>query len=349
MGTITNRGLKASPTAFMLFLVVFFILSSIVMEVVAYLLIEAGVPQAIFSSMWYMILQQFVRLLLPLFIWLRITKDSFKAHMPNRRLDLVNIIYIFFFTLLAMPAVMLVSAIMTMLTDNVAADMMGYLTDAGHPWWLLMLTIAVTPAIVEELVFRGYIQSVQRGTILKVCLFNGFLFGLMHLNFHQFAYTFIVGVGWAYIVYITKSVWAGVWSHFIMNGANVTLLYWTMSAAGAMPEGAEEMTLAESMRDAFIETDPELAQRVYEFFYGIDVNVFAIVVVGLIAIPTAIGAFFVFKALIRHNAEIAMRLGEVETEATEETPEEAPQPRIRFDWCLALVIVIFIIFAAVLW
>jgi len=348
MGALVN---KKSPTAFMLFLIVFFILSSIVVEVAVYLLVEAGVPRAIFSSMWFMIFLQFFRLLLPLFIWLRITKDSFRAHMPNRPLDLVNIIYIFFLTLLAMPSVMLVSASMTMLTDNVAAEMMTGLTDARHPWWLLMLTIAVTPAIVEELVFRGYIQSVQRGTVLKVCVFNGFLFGLMHLNLHQFAYTFIVGIGWAYIVYITKSVWAGVWSHFIMNGSNVTLMYWATLGA-EVSEEVPELTLAETMRDAFIETDPEMAQRVYEFFYGANVMVFAIIVVGIIAIPTAIGAWFVFRAFVRHNREIELRLAEkVEIEVEENEIAEEPNddiPRKKFDWCFALVILIFVVFAFIL-
>jgi len=340
---------KTSATQFMLFLVIAAIVLGEFAMLVVYLLVEAGVPQGIFTSLWFVIFLQFFRLLLPVFIWLRFKKESFKSYLPAHKLDIVSYVYIFFLTLLAMPAVMLVSGITTLFVDNSAAELLETLSDAGNPWWLMMLAIAVTPAVVEELVFRGYIQAIQRGTVIKICILNGFLFAIMHLDLHQFAYTFIVGAGWAYLVYITKSIWAGIFSHLIMNGSQVTLMYLSTQGGGGTSEVAgEAQTLAQAMYDAFYYTDPEMAIRMYEFFSNVRPELVAIVIIGIIAIPTTVGAVFVFRAFLGHTRSRKEQhaLG-VETEIDDKkAEEEAPVKRV--DWYLIGVIAIYVLVAVVL-
>ncbi len=93
--------------------------------------------------------------------------------------------------------------------------------------WLL-LVIAVTPAICEEVVFRGVLLAGtrQRFGPLSLILLNGAIFGAFHLSFET-AYRFLptawLGVLIASVVWRTGSIWAGSLMHFLNNGAIVLL------------------------------------------------------------------------------------------------------------------------------
>jgi len=327
-----------------------FIGVSVLIELVVYVLMENGMPQEIFSSMWFIIASQLLRLLVPLIIWLTITKDKFKRHMPDQPLDLLNIIYIFFISLLAIPAMMLVSGISSLFVNNDAAELLAGISGAGHSWIMMMLAIAVTPGIVEEVVFRGYIQSTTHGSIRKIALLNGLLFGIMHLNLHQFMYTFLLGIFFAYLVYYTRSIWSAIFSHFLVNGVNVSLMYWTMQSGEYSAEAAEQ-TFAQMMYDSFAGTDPEMAQRMYDMFYGVDITWLAIGMIGFIAIFTTIGAVVLFNVFIKHNCkrnaefDKVQGIGEKLADGIEDentlTSEKESTPRFKFDWCLVAVVIIY--------
>lgn len=94
------------------------------------------------------------------------------------------------------------------------------------PPWVLLLTLAVTPAIIEELCFRGFLFS----AILRVMsptrtiLLTSFLFGLFHvltgnaLLVERFIPTFLLGMILGVIAYRTGSVIPGMAMHFVHNG-----------------------------------------------------------------------------------------------------------------------------------
>ena len=344
---------KNPATAFMLFLMIFVIGVSVVIELVVYLLIRNGMPREIFSSMWFLIFMQVIRFIVPLLIWLAITKDKFKRHMPNQPLDMLNLVYIFFISILAIPAMMLISGISSLFVNNDAAELLAGISGAGHSWIMMMLAIAVTPGIVEEVVFRGYIQSTTRGSIRKIAIFNGLLFGLMHLNLHQFMYTFLLGIFFAYMVYYTRSIWSAIFSHFLVNGINVSLMYWATQSYNYSAEVADQ-TFAQMMYDSFAGTDPEMAQRMYDMFYGVDITWIAIGMIGVIAIFATIGAMVLFNVFIKHN-----RQRNAEFDAAEGVDEESENvvnvesvitgenevaPRFKIDWCLVAIVIIYIAF-----
>lgn len=85
--------------------------------------------------------------------------------------------------------------------------------------YLLFITIAVFPAIFEELVMRGIVLDGYREKSIHVAAFmNGLLFGMFHMNFFQFAHTFIAGIVMTYVVRITGSIVSSMFIHFINNG-----------------------------------------------------------------------------------------------------------------------------------
>ncbi|WP_412063295.1 type II CAAX prenyl endopeptidase Rce1 family protein [Rubrivirga sp. IMCC45206] len=87
----------------------------------------------------------------------------------------------------------------------------------------LFVALALTPAICEELLFRGYLQrQVERrwGTVASIVLV-GVLFGLYHLRLTQAVPLALLGVYLGFVVWATGSLWAGFLVHLLNNGLAV--------------------------------------------------------------------------------------------------------------------------------
>ena len=87
-----------------------------------------------------------------------------------------------------------------------------------------LLATAVTPALVEEFAMRGAV-----GGALKpfgegfMIITSSIIFGLMHCNFVQIPFAFIVGLALGFALVKTKSLWAPILIHFINNAVSVLL------------------------------------------------------------------------------------------------------------------------------
>ena len=83
---------------------------------------------------------------------------------------------------------------------------------------LFTLTLAILPAIFEELFFRGLLLNSLdgHGTIKKV-IAVGLCFALYHCNLGQFIYQFIYGVAFCLLALYAKSVIPCIIAHFINN------------------------------------------------------------------------------------------------------------------------------------
>ena len=85
-----------------------------------------------------------------------------------------------------------------------------------------LLTLALLPAIVEELIFRKTLCDtyVKQNPIGGIIL-SAAVFALMHMNLRQIPYAFVGGLflGWIYVT--TQSVFTSIIAHFTINGASV--------------------------------------------------------------------------------------------------------------------------------
>jgi membrane protease YdiL (CAAX protease family) len=94
---------------------------------------------------------------------------------------------------------------------------------------LQFITMAVIPAFVEELLFRGLVLSnlLPHGKSLAVVA-SGVLFGVMHQNFSQLLYATVAGIALGYIYVASRSIWPCVLLHFCNNG--LAVLFGSLSA-----------------------------------------------------------------------------------------------------------------------
>ncbi len=96
----------------------------------------------------------------------------------------------------------------------------------GRLAWLLF-AVAVTPAICEEIVFRGVLlSSTRRIETWRSLVLNGVVFGAFHFSFEtsiRFLPAAWLGIVIAWAVLRSGSLWAGVLMHFLNNGSIVLL------------------------------------------------------------------------------------------------------------------------------
>lgn len=100
--------------------------------------------------------------------------------------------------------------------------------DRGRMIWLL-LVVAATPAVCEELVFRGVLlQGLGREVRMwRAVVTSALVFGAFHLSFEtvvRFLPTAWIGLLAGYVVWHTRSVYAGMLMHFANNALAVLIL-----------------------------------------------------------------------------------------------------------------------------
>jgi sodium transport system permease protein len=93
------------------------------------------------------------------------------------------------------------------------------------PLWQVILLMALTPAICEELAFRGFILSGLRriGHKWAAIALTSVFFGLAHGILQQSLSAFFVGMIIGYIAVKTGSIWPGVLYHLVHNSLGLSL------------------------------------------------------------------------------------------------------------------------------
>jgi len=84
----------------------------------------------------------------------------------------------------------------------------------------IIISGIVAASIFEEFMFRGFLikeYQNQRISIWKIALATGLFFGLIHHGVQGIVFTAINGFLWAYMLYLTRSIWAVIISHMLAN------------------------------------------------------------------------------------------------------------------------------------
>lgn len=91
---------------------------------------------------------------------------------------------------------------------------------------LNLFTIAVLPALLEEMIYRGYILRTLRpyGNVFAV-LVSSMLFSLMHGNLRQIPFAFLVGLILGCLYVMTDNIWMSITVHFANNAISVLMEY----------------------------------------------------------------------------------------------------------------------------
>jgi sodium transport system permease protein len=111
------------------------------------------------------------------------------------------------------------------------------LTDEGAPLWAVWLVVAVTPAVCEEALFRGFILNGLRslGAVSAIGI-SALLFGIAHASIYRLLPTMFLGILLGIVVWRTGSLLCAIVLHALNNGLLASL---TESPALARALGLE--------------------------------------------------------------------------------------------------------------
>ena len=130
------------------------------------------------------------------------------------------LVWVMMFTLIPVMAVL--NAISMLFATNTVGAAIDNIT--GGNVWIGLALVALLPAFVEEITFRGAIYHSLRGARpVRAIILSGFMFGAMHMNFNQFVYAAALGIIMAFLLEATGSILATILLHFSLNANSVIL------------------------------------------------------------------------------------------------------------------------------
>ena len=182
-------------------------------------------------------------ILVPALFGVLVSKENLIGLAGFHKIKISSVFKIFLFTFLSMPLTSLINMISMLFVDNTVVAISGEVLEV--PFLIMLFIIGIFGPFSEELVFRGIVyQGYKRtGTAFCAMILSALLFALMHMNFNQAAYAFVIGLIVVMLVEATGSLWSSVIFHMVFNSQQVCLMYLydAVSFGGGGLEGAEEM------------------------------------------------------------------------------------------------------------
>ena len=133
-------------------------------------------------------------------------------------------------------ATLLPESWMTALTES--TDM----AIGGNNFVLTVLAAGILVPIMEEIIFRyGVFKTLSRSNVVVGFVVSSIVFGLMHGNIIQFAYTMLLGLFFAFIYLKTDNIWVPACCHMAINTSSslsvlcpVEYSWWYFAGVGAL-------------------------------------------------------------------------------------------------------------------
>ncbi len=110
----------------------------------------------------------------------------------------------------------------------------GKKPDGIFGFMLTFIAVAIIPALVEEFACRGIILgSLRKYSDAFAVLTSAIIFGILHGNFQQIPFAFLVGLILGYVTVKTNSIWTAVAIHCFNNAVSVIFDYAFIGNDGA--------------------------------------------------------------------------------------------------------------------
>ena len=191
-----------------------------------------------------MIIAQVGTILLPTLIFLALVREPAREMLNLRRLDPGSAFKSFLVGLMCWPMFAFLSSLamilIGLLHPAVPGSSTSLTTQSGSPWLLFLGVVLVAP-LCEEMLFRGVLLSIyQRRFAAHAIWLVGILFAFLHPSLDQALGALFFGMVGGWLVYRTRSLWAGVLAHVGLNLIGGALILLTSLAGPGALEGAAQ-------------------------------------------------------------------------------------------------------------
>jgi membrane protease YdiL (CAAX protease family) len=274
------------------------------------------------SAISSLILNQLI-LLVPALIFLAATGTSPKF-IANSRIKPVTPLLCIVYTGLCMPLILVVNMISLLFVENEASQI-GYLLQ-DVPVWLIVLVVGILGPVNEEFLFRGVFYHSYRktGRVIAAMLMSAFLFGLMHLNFNQMSYAFVVGIMGVLLIEATGNIVCSMIFHACINTYNVIVM--VLQKEQLLSTGGDTQAVMN-------ETLQELGLTYRQFL------LIGIVIFGIIALATT-----ALAALLLYGMAVLEGHKQTFTGIFGKRQAEFPRGKKERLWSLSLIVAVVLSF-----
>jgi membrane protease YdiL (CAAX protease family) len=109
--------------------------------------------------------------------------------------------------------------------QNSQMEMIENYLRGDHLLLITLFHVALVPAICEETLYRGYVMSAfkKSWSIWPAIIVSGLLFGLYHVQLSNLIPLATLGMLFAYITWITESIYPAIVAHLVNNGGSVMI------------------------------------------------------------------------------------------------------------------------------
>ena len=189
-----------------------------------------------------LLITEYILVLIPSLIYIAVKRKSFKETLKLNKISFKQIGYIIGISLFTYPvAIFLNLIVLTILS------LFGELTQSAAPlpdtlplYLFSLFVISITPAICEEVMFRGVIMDAYENlSKRKAIIISAFLFGIYHINIQNLIGPILLGIVFGITVYKTDSIFAGIIGHGINNAIALTIGYFASKAENMLPQTSE--------------------------------------------------------------------------------------------------------------
>lgn len=201
------------------------------------LFLYAGTMLQLKFGFWGVLYTQLMIICVPLlYAWYIRTdfKKLFSIKMPKLK-QLIGsfVLWIGGYAVLLVISVML-SLLMKESAQNVQSTFDEFMK---QPVYLLILVIAVLPAICEETLFRGFLFGTmkQKTKRITAILVVSALFGIYHMSLIKFFTTTLLGIMFAYAVSESESIFCSMLMHFCNNLTSVLVMKYEKQITDLLP------------------------------------------------------------------------------------------------------------------
>ncbi|BES64933.1 hypothetical protein SANA_13720 [Gottschalkiaceae bacterium SANA] len=183
---------------------------------------------------------QFIMILIPAVLLALITRTDLKERFKLKGFKPSTLLYIFALFLALLPISGFLSGLTTYLVGVNPNGVDAYIDAMETSLFMKWFLIAITPAICEEIMFRGLLLDKRIGLNMHVlALMSGLMFSLFHVGYDQLLYTFPLGLVFAYVSIISGSIFPAMIMHLMNNSLGIF--------AEVIGSGVEEVAVEEAI------------------------------------------------------------------------------------------------------
>ena len=162
---------------------------------------------------------------IPTVLYLGMSRGNLKERLRINRVKGSTVILLILFSYLISPLLSYLNAVSMLFSKNRIQNTV-YNIVVDYPLIVGIIAVALIPCILEETVYRGvFFNEYRKVNAKKGILISGLLFGLMHMNWNQFVYAFVMGMIFAVVVEACDSIIASMIVHFTINSSSVVMSY----------------------------------------------------------------------------------------------------------------------------